>query len=125
MYNLRRKQYRDNRLSQQYFMKWIKIFSNAEEADQRIATDNPQLIIIGGIRICVVKHNNEYLAVQDACTHNGESLSKGHINYLGEIICPWHNYCFGMESGKEIQGRSADLKTYPVKADETGFFIGI
>src|SRR5215204_4160779 len=105
-------------------MNWIKIFSSADEADSRIVLNQPQLLIISGERICLVRSVNGYKAVQDRCSHNGESLSKGHVNYLGEIICPWHNYCFEMTSGKEVQGRSADLKTYPVRVDSTGFFIG-
>jgi len=106
-------------------MEWIRIFKTRAEALERITTDKPQLVIIGDTRICLVRHDDEFSAVQDSCSHNGESLSKGHVNYLGEVICPWHNYCFDMKSGREIQGRSADLKTFPVKADDTGFFIGI
>ncbi len=106
-------------------MEWIKIFSTRKQAEERIPEDRPQLVIIGQTRICVVRHNQNFAAVQDSCSHNGESLSKGHVNYLGEIICPWHNYCFELNNGREIQGRSGDLKTYPVKADDTGFFIGI
>jgi nitrite reductase/ring-hydroxylating ferredoxin subunit len=106
-------------------MDWIKIFSSDTEAKERLTTGKPQLVIIGEKRICLVRLENRFAAVQDTCTHNGESLSKGHINYLGEIICPWHNYCFELQGGREIQGRSADLKTFPVKADDTGFFIGI
>jgi nitrite reductase/ring-hydroxylating ferredoxin subunit len=106
-------------------MNWIKIFSSVEEADSRIVLNQPQLLIVSGERICLVRSANGYKAVQDACSHNGESLSKGHVNYLGEIICPWHNYCFEMSTGREVQGRSAELKTYPVRIDATGFFIGI
>jgi nitrite reductase/ring-hydroxylating ferredoxin subunit len=106
-------------------MDWIKVFSSVDEADSRIVLNKPQLLIISGERICLVRTDNGYKAVQDACTHNGESLSKGHVNYLGEIICPWHNYCFEMDTGREVQGRSSELKTYPVKIDAAGFFIGI
>jgi nitrite reductase/ring-hydroxylating ferredoxin subunit len=106
-------------------MEWIKVFSDMAEGLSRINEDRPQLVVIGEKRICLVRHNNNFTAVQDSCSHNGESLSKGHINYLGEIICPWHNYCFELRSGREIQGRAPALETYPVKIDETGFFIGI
>lgn len=106
-------------------MEWIRIFTSGQEALVRIDEHKPQLIIIGDIRICVIRHNNIFSAVQDSCSHNGESLSKGHVNYMGEIVCPWHNYCFDVRSGREIGGRSSDLRTFPVKADDTGFFIGI
>ena len=106
-------------------MDWIKIFPSKEQAFATIKEHVPQLVIIGSVRVCLVRHQNRFSAVQDSCSHNGESLSKGHVNYLGEIICPWHNYCFETLSGREVQGRSADLKTYPVKIDDTGFFVGI
>ena len=106
-------------------MDWIKVFSGADEARKRISTDKPQLLILHGKRVCLVLHNDTFFAVQDSCTHNGESLSKGHVNYLGEVICPLHNYQFNLQNGRECSSRSRDLVTYPVKIDESGFFVGI
>ena len=104
---------------------WIKIFSDIEEAKKRIQPNKPQLLIVHGARICLALIGEEFVAVQDSCTHNSASLSKGHINYLGEIICPWHNYRFDLRSGKPCDSSSPDLRTYPIKVNETGFFIGI
>jgi len=106
-------------------VEWVKIFPNEQEAKQRISPDKPQLLILGATRICLVRHNEKFLAVQDACTHNGESLSKGKVNFLGEIICPWHGYRFELNTGRACDSSSAELKTYPVKIDGTGFFIGV
>jgi|SRR4051812_30837544 nitrite reductase/ring-hydroxylating ferredoxin subunit len=106
-------------------MEWIKVFAGDAEARQRIQADKPQLLVLHGKRICLVLHGNKFFAVQDTCTHNGESLSKGAINYLGELICPLHNYQFDLQSGRECSARSRDLNTYPVKIDESGFFVGI
>ena len=106
-------------------MEWIKIFSSKDEADKEMNDSRPQLLIAGEVRICLIRFRGNYTAVQDSCTHNGESLSKGSINYLGEIICPWHNYCFETRFGRESRGRSHPLQTYPIKIDDTGFFIGI
>jgi nitrite reductase/ring-hydroxylating ferredoxin subunit len=106
-------------------MEWIKIFSSELEARQRILPDHPQLVIIANVRICVAQHDNNFYAVQDSCTHNGESLSKGKINFLGEVICPWHGYRFELKSGRACDSSSRDLKTYPVKINESGFFIGL
>ncbi len=106
-------------------MEWIKIFSDDVEAKERIAENKPQLVILYGKRICLVRRDDKFFAVQDACSHNGESLSKGSVNYLGEVVCPLHHYQFDLMSGRECSGRSRDLITYPVKTDESGFFIGI
>jgi len=106
-------------------MNWVKVFSGDVEARQRILPDKPQLLVLYGKRICLVLHNNSFFAVQDACTHSGVSLSTGHVNYLGEVICPLHNHQFNLQTGRECNARSRDLVTYPVKIDESGFFVGI
>ena len=106
-------------------MEWIKIFSGAAEARTRLVPGKPQLLMVGKTRICLAFVNGDFRAVQDACTHNGDSLSKGTINYLGEIICPWHNYRFDLATGKACDSSCADLRTFPIKLDESGFFIGI
>lgn len=106
-------------------MEWVKIFPNIDEAKRRIQPSKPQLLVVNGKRICLALIDDNFVAVQDACSHNGESLSKGHINYLGEIVCPWHNYRFDLRSGKACDSSSPDLKTYPININETGFFIGI
>jgi 3-phenylpropionate/trans-cinnamate dioxygenase ferredoxin subunit len=104
---------------------WIKVFSSDEEARARILPDRPQLLILSGKRICLALHENEFFAVQDACSHNGESLSKGRVNFLGEIVCPWHGYRFNLQSGRATDSSSSDLTTFPVKVDSTGFYIGV
>jgi nitrite reductase/ring-hydroxylating ferredoxin subunit len=106
-------------------MDWIRIFLDEADARNKIQNNKPQLLIVNGIRICLTLHNNTFFAVQDACTHQGESLSKGAVNYLGELICPLHNYRFDLQNGRECATRSRNLKTFPIKADESGIFIGL
>ncbi|HEY0770964.1 MAG TPA: Rieske (2Fe-2S) protein [Sphingobacteriaceae bacterium] len=104
---------------------WIKIFASEAAARERIKPDTPQLVIIGSTRICLVLHDDSFSAVQDACSHNGQSLSRGHINYLGEIVCPWHGYRFDLATGRACDSSSPELKTYPVRIDETGFYLAV
>src|SRR5262245_64643985 len=98
-------------------MEWIKIFSSATEAVNKVPPGKLQLLVIMGKRICLANHNGSFMAVQDSCSHNGESLSKGTMNYLGEVICPWHNYRFDLQSGRACDSSCPDLKTYEVKVD--------
>ncbi len=106
-------------------MDWIKIFDTATDMQSRLVNNRPQLLVVRGKRICLVKKDDQLLAVQDACTHSGQSLSKGSVNYLGEIVCPWHGYVFDMKTGRECSQRSADLTVYPMRTDETGVFIAL
>ncbi len=104
-------------------MEWLKIFESDEKARDKIQEYKTQLLIINSKRICLARHNGQFFAVQDSCTHRGESLTKGKVNFLGEIICPWHNYRFQLDSGRACDSSCADLLTYAVKSDESGFFI--
>ncbi|AYB30655.1 Rieske (2Fe-2S) protein [Chryseolinea soli] len=106
-------------------MEWIKIFAGEDIAREQLKEDKPRLLVVNGRRICLARHGGKFFAVQDACTHNGESLSKGQVNYLGEIVCPWHNYRFALDNGKACDSSCRDLATYPLKWDEGGFFIGM
>ena len=106
-------------------MDWIKIFERSDTADNILLENQPRLLLVRGKRICIVRHKGKITAVQDTCTHSGESLSKGTINYLGEVVCPLHHYQFNLTTGRECSQRSNDLECFPVREDKDGVFIGI
>lgn len=106
-------------------MDWYKIFPDEISALKKMQEARPQRVQIGEVMICLVLFNGKFFAVQDACTHNSESLSKGWVNHIGEIVCPWHNYRFELITGKPCDSSCADLMTYPIRIDESGFYIGI
>jgi nitrite reductase/ring-hydroxylating ferredoxin subunit len=101
-------------------MDWIKIF-DATNID--LLENRPRLLVIHGRRLCVVKRDGKILAVQDRCTHSGESLSRGTVNYLGEIVCPLHQHQFNLKTGRECSQRSSDLECFPIKENEDGVFV--
>jgi nitrite reductase/ring-hydroxylating ferredoxin subunit len=104
---------------------WIKIFSSQAEMETAVSPGQPRLLIVRGKRVCIVRQDHALFAVEDKCPHNGESLSKGTVNYLGEIICPWHGQRFSLKTGREGEQRSPDLATYPVRQDQEGVYIGL
>ena len=106
-------------------MEWLKLFGSEDEAKTKLKEHKPQLLIVKGKRICMVIHNGCFFAVQDSCSHSGESLSKGQVNYLGEIICPWHNYRFELKTGRACDSNCRDLATYSIKSDDSGLFIEV
>jgi len=95
------------------------------EAASRLADGKPQLLLLRGRRICLIRSGDEIFAIQDSCTHSGEPLSKGSTNYLGEVVCPGHGYCFSPKTGREAQERSSDLETFPVRADDSGVYVSV
>ena len=117
--------YENRGVKQSKYRMWVKIFTSMDEARQRVLLNTPQLLLIGEHRITLVQTRNGFVAVQDFCTHNKESLSKGTVNFRDEIICPWHGHCFDLRTGRESKERSADLKTYAVRENEEGLFIDL
>ncbi|HZX74159.1 MAG TPA: Rieske (2Fe-2S) protein [Cyclobacteriaceae bacterium] len=106
-------------------MEWVKIFSSQSELQKHLEENRPRLLQVYGKKICLVYRESKLFAVQDSCPHNGESLSKGTVNFQGEIVCPWHGQRFSLKTGREGGQQSQDLITYPVKETEEGVFIGV
>jgi len=106
-------------------MEWVKIFPSYEIALEKLQENKPQLLVVHGKRICLVKRENHFYSVSDKCTHNGESLSKGVVNFAGEVVCPWHGHQFSIKTGREYQERSVDLVTFPTREEVDGLYIGL
>lgn len=106
-------------------MKWLRVFESREKALATVEEGKAKLLIIGERKIALARHKNEFFATADKCPHNGESLSKGQVNYLGEIICPWHNYRYNLKHGTECQHRTGEVKTYPIQIKPDGVYIGL
>ncbi len=77
-----------------------------------------------GEKICLTRTQRGTYAVQDRCPHNGASLSQGMCSINNEIICPLHRYSFDLESGKATSGGAYALKTYPIKVQDDGVYLG-
>ena len=93
--------------------------------ENALAENEPRLLLVGNKRLCLVKRDSKLHVFEEKCPHNGESLTKGKLNYLGEIICPWHGYRFNVMTGRECEERCRDLETYPVRENEGEIFLGI
>ena len=102
-----------------------KIFEDLIQAQSMIPVTKTKLLVVAGQRVCLAHTARGLFAVEDNCPHLGESLSKGTINYLDEVVCPWHNYRFNLKTGTECKYRSRNLKTYPIKIEENGVYLEI
>ena len=104
---------------------WIKIFETKNTLDFYITPNTFVVFELRGEKICVTQTEKGFFAVQDRCPHNGASLSRGFCTANNEIVCPLHRYSFDLETGKATSGGAYALKTYPVKIEPNGVFVGI
>ena len=106
-------------------MEWIKVFSNGGDMRERLQEGIPQQATVGGKNICLVLWKGDLRALENKCPHNGEWLSKGTVNFLGEGVCPWHGYRFRLSTGREGNERCRDAEIFPVRENDEGFFVGL
>ncbi|MFM8741551.1 MAG: Rieske (2Fe-2S) protein [Cytophagales bacterium] len=106
-------------------MEWVKIFSSSAEMLEQMHEGVPRAVSTASQSICLGLGRGLLKVIANKCPHNGESLSKGTVNYLGEVICPWHGYRFNLKNGREAVERCRDAETFPVKENDEGVFVGL
>ena len=106
-------------------MPTYRLFKSLDEAYLKLSLNTAIRIRVGAEGFCLGRSLKGLHLMADSCPHMGESLSKGTINYLNEITCPWHSYRYNMLTGEECQSRSATLKIYPLDIREDGVFFSI
>jgi nitrite reductase/ring-hydroxylating ferredoxin subunit len=104
-------------------LNWIKI-AEPFEAEHLLKEADAKTIKIEGKRYCIAKFEGTYYAMQNNCPHAGASLGEGWCDKQGNIICPVHRIKFDIKTGKNPTGEGYYLKTYPIKNNEQGLFIG-
>jgi len=70
-----------------------------------------------GLRIALAYVDGRVFAVDDTCSHEDASLSRGSLH--GECVkCPLHGSRFDLNSGAALDEPAEDpIKTYPVKIE--------
>ncbi len=58
-------------------------------------------VFIDDTPVLLIRLNNQYFAIEDVCTHDGQPLTDGSIEE-GAIICPRHGARFDLETGKAL-----------------------
>lgn len=101
---------------------WHKIAVSAAEID--FSTNGITTVDVNGKKVCLAMHNGTINACAHKCPHAGGILSDGHIDALGNIVCPLHRYKFNIQNGRNTSGEGYYLKTFPVQVRPDGVFIG-
>ncbi|MBL0145911.1 MAG: nitrite reductase (NAD(P)H) small subunit [Chitinophagaceae bacterium] len=104
-------------------LKWHKIAEDISELN--ISPTGLTEIEIAGKKICIAVYNNTLHACAAKCPHASGVMAQGHIDAVGNIICPLHRYKFALQNGRNVSGEGYFLKTHPIEVKKEGVFIGI
>ena len=101
-------------------MKWFKIYP------QQIfqSEDFIRTVQVDGKKLCIIKTEGEFYAVQNKCPHAGADLNNGWCA-AGKLVCPYHRHEFDLKTGRGAEGQGNYIDTYSLELREDGLYIGI
>lgn len=74
----------------------------------------------GEKRIAVFRHEDEWFALEDSCSHARIPIVDGPIKD-GCLMCPWHYAEFDLKTGAALSGPAVTaIASYPVRLTEVG-----
>lgn len=76
-------------------------------------------------QICIGKFQENVFAFAYKCPHAGGVLANGHIDTLGNIVCPLHRYKYNIQNGRNVSGEGYYLKHWPVEIRLDGVYVGV
>ena len=99
---------------------WHKVLLRKEDLPEgRVKT-----VTIGHKGICLTHYKGVISALDNKCPHQGGPLGEGSIEN-GLLRCPWHGWDFDPQNGKPPGGFDDGVKTFKVKENEEGVFVGL
>ena len=104
-------------------IKWNKVADHINEIF--FSDSNIGIADLDGKNICLGKFNDVVFAFAYKCPHAGGILADGHIDALGNVVCPLHRYKYNMQNGRNVSGEGYYLKHWSVEIRENGVFVGV
>jgi len=79
---------------------------------------------VDGVALVIVRCGRELYAVEDRCTHDGESLGEAAVHDC-EIVCPRHGAHFCLRTGEALTPPAYEpLRTYRVREQDGRILVG-
>jgi len=101
---------------------WIKVADYVSELQWQ---ENHMCVVeADGKKITLALKEQQIFAFAHKCPHASGVMANGFIDGLGNVVCPLHRYRFSIQNGRNTSGEGYFLKTYPVKENENGVFVG-
>jgi len=81
-------------------------------------------IIVDDVPALLVRIGNDFFAVEDVCSHDGQPLTDGPVTD-GAITCPRHGARFDLKTGKALcMPATQPISTFAVEVRDGDVFVG-
>lgn len=85
---------------------------------------NRRLVKIDGHQIALFRVNDEILACDNRCPHEGYPLIEGVMSDSCVLTCNWHNWKFDLKSGETLVGGDR-LRRYPTDIRDGRIYVDL
>jgi 3-phenylpropionate/trans-cinnamate dioxygenase ferredoxin subunit len=90
-----------------------------------LADQEPRRVVIDGVPIALVRHDDEVFAINDICSHEEVSLSDGEVDDH-TIECWLHGSRFDLRTGKPTGlPATKPVPVYPVTIEGDDVFVAV
>ncbi len=93
--------------------------------DAAIEPGKIRKLLVGEKHLVLCRVGDRLVATDFLCPHSGEELTKGWMNDVGDLVCPWHQYQFSLRDGRENKDRYTPLGIYRVTEENGQYFLNI
>ncbi|HET9030493.1 MAG TPA: Rieske (2Fe-2S) protein [Candidatus Aquilonibacter sp.] len=77
---------------------------------------------VGRFEVAVFNIDGSFYALENACPHQGGPIADGWIEEK-TVTCPWHAWCFNLETGRMTLGDFASIPRFEVRVEGDGIFV--
>lgn len=106
-------------------LEWHALSSTENDSLLNIEEQKLFPVECGGKKICIVKIQGAYYAINNRCPHAGTPFHLGTCNKKGTVVCPTHHYKFDVKTGLSADGNHYKIPTFKIKEENLQFFVGI
>ncbi len=82
------------------------------------------LVQVKGRPVALINKGGEYFAVDNACPHEGESLSQGDVEG-DHVVCAYHGWKVNMKTGESFEIPGFFIDKFNVKVVENEIYIEV
>jgi 3-phenylpropionate/trans-cinnamate dioxygenase ferredoxin subunit len=90
-----------------------------------VPTDEALGVKVGDVDLAIARHEDEFFALQDLCSHAAVPLSEGEVEDC-TVECWLHGSRFDLRSGKPSGLPATEpVATFPVEVREDGVYVDV
>ena len=109
----------------QFSYTWHKIFSDINEAEQKIPLYGSMAIILHNEEICIFRNKNGFFAIENICPHQKLPLTGSACNDKDIITCSFHFLPINLRTGKCDSPHYESAKVFAMKIENDGVFVEV